>query len=48
MLFGRQGRFGFLIIATIACGVAMFLFSAWLHRKECEVFHPNVVRAAVR
>lgn len=48
LIFGSKSRFGFLMVGTIVCTVALFLFSAWLHRKECEVFHPNVVRAGPR
>jgi hypothetical protein len=48
LVLGGRGRFSLLVMATLACGALMFLYSAWLHRKECEVFHPNVVRAAPR
>jgi hypothetical protein len=43
IVFARGGRFGFLLILTVGCGFAMFVHSGWLHRKECEVFHPNII-----
>jgi hypothetical protein len=45
ILFARPSAFSIILIVTIVYGVGLFFHAAWLHRKECEVFHPNVVRA---
>jgi hypothetical protein len=46
IFFARPGVFSSLLISTIVAASVIFLHTCWLHRKECEVFHPNVVRTA--
>jgi hypothetical protein len=29
---------------VIIFGALLFWFSIWLHKKECEVYHRNIVR----
>jgi len=33
-----------LILLTLAGAVAIICLSAWLHKKECEVYHRNIVK----
>jgi hypothetical protein len=33
-----------LLMVTVCATAALFWFSIWLHKKECEVYHPNIVR----
>jgi len=33
-----------LLLLVVAFGGALFWFSIWLHKKECEVYHRNIVR----
>jgi len=32
------------IMVVIIAGSILFWFSVWLHKKECEVYHPNIRR----
>ncbi|MCE9519024.1 MAG: hypothetical protein K8R87_05610 [Verrucomicrobia bacterium] len=34
-------------IAIIAGGVLVIFFSAWMHMKEAEIYHPNIIQRAV-
>ncbi len=36
----RYARHG--ILAVVVSGVLAFWMSVWLHKKECEVYHPNI------
>jgi hypothetical protein len=38
----RHGRHA--LLAIFLGGTALFWLSLWLHKKECEVYHPNVRR----
>jgi hypothetical protein len=38
----RHGRHALVII--FLGGTALFWLSLWLHKKECEVYHPNIRR----
>lgn len=38
----RNARWGILIV--IVGSVLLFWMSVWLHKKECEVYHPNIRR----
>lgn len=42
MVGGRHGRH--VLAVVILCGTALFWLSLWLHKKECEVYHPNIRR----
>jgi bacteriorhodopsin len=33
--------------AVLFGGILVLLFSAWLHMKEAEIYHPNVIQRAV-
>jgi hypothetical protein len=44
LLLSSTSRGKFLLFATIICGTAMFWFSIWLHKKECEVYHRNIYK----
>jgi hypothetical protein len=35
------------LMLVIITGVGMFWLSVWLHKKECEVYHPNIRRSSV-
>ena len=38
-------RLGKLLLGvTIIGGLAVLCFSVWLHKKECEVYHRNIIR----
>lgn len=43
-LFGAARRGAFLLIVTVFGTIAVFWLSVWLHKKECEVYHRNIVR----
>ena len=34
------------VLVVILGGLALFWLSVWLHKKECEVYHPNIKRYA--
>ncbi len=34
-------------IAILGGGVLVILFSAWMHMKEAEIYHPNIIQRAV-
>lgn len=36
----RYSRHG--LLAVVLSGVITFWLSVWLHKKECEVYHPNI------
>lgn len=36
----RYARHG--VLAVVVGGVLTFWMSVWLHKKECEVYHPNI------
>jgi len=38
----RPGRWG--ILTVLLGSVLLFWLSIWLHKKECEVYHPNIKR----
>jgi hypothetical protein len=38
----RHGKF--LLLLTVTGGMAVFWLSVWLHKKECEIYHRNIVR----
>lgn len=40
----RHGKI--LLIVTVSAAAALFWFSIWIHKKECEVYHRNIVRYA--
>lgn len=40
----RHARYGVLVV--MIGGVMLFWLSVWLHKKECEVYHPNIRRYA--
>lgn len=42
MTRSRHARWG--IVVVIIGSVALFWLSVWLHKKECEVYHPNIKR----
>ena len=46
MTKSRYARHGVLVV--ILGGVALFWLSVWLHKKECEVYHPNIKRYAAQ
>lgn len=33
--------------AVIGGGIAIIFFSAWLHMKEAEIYHPNIIQRAI-
>ncbi|MBE2283026.1 MAG: hypothetical protein IAE77_06165 [Prosthecobacter sp.] len=33
-----------LLLAVVILGAMLFWFSIWMHKKECEVYHRNIVR----
>lgn len=34
-------------IAVIGGGILTIIFSAWMHMKEAEIYHPNIIQRAV-
>ena len=30
------------VLVAVVSGVLTFWMSVWLHKKECEVYHPNI------
>ncbi len=44
ILTARSSKGKFLLFLTVAGGLAVFWLSLWLHKKECEVYHRNIVR----
>jgi hypothetical protein len=40
---GALGNYGVLATGTLA-----LLFSLWLHMKEAQVYHPNIIKGSVR
>ncbi|MCX6856670.1 MAG: hypothetical protein NTV80_17400 [Verrucomicrobia bacterium] len=45
MTRSRHSRWG--ILAVLVGSVALFWLSVWLHKKECEVYHPNIKRHSI-
>jgi hypothetical protein len=46
MTRSRHARWGVLVV--VLGGGLLFWFSVWLHKKECEVYHPNIRRQLSR
>jgi len=46
LLASRSPKGRPVLIAVVACGALAFWFSIWMHKKECEVYHRNIVRYA--
>jgi hypothetical protein len=45
LIFSRGGRRASLLSWVAAmCVAAGFVHGVWLHKKECEVYHPHIVR----
>lgn len=44
LIFCRGGKGRFLMFLTLAGALGIFWLSLWLHKKECEVFHRDIVR----
>lgn len=44
----RSRHHGHALMLTAVMGVMVFWFSLWLHKKECELYHPNILRNAAR
>ena len=44
LISGAAGKGSFLTYLTIAIVTAAFVHGVWLHKMECEVYHPNIVR----
>lgn len=44
--FGRGGRSLILTVVTLAACSGGFVHAVWLHKKECEVYHRNIVKYA--
>jgi|APTNR8051073442_1049403.scaffolds.fasta_scaffold02102_5 hypothetical protein len=44
ILSGRSAKGKFLLFVTMIGAVGVFWLSLWLHKKECEVYHRNIVR----
>jgi hypothetical protein len=38
----RYGKY--FIFVTVLGGAIVFWISIWIHKKECEVYHRNIVR----
>lgn len=43
-LFGSTGKGRFLLFLAIIAATASFWISIWLHKKECEIYHRNIVK----
>jgi len=43
LVLGRTGRGSVLTWTAIAVVAAGFVHCVWLHKKECEVYHPHIV-----
>ncbi len=48
LVLAMSGKGRALLIVTLVLAVAAFWLSLWLHKKECEVYHRNIVRPAGR
>jgi len=44
LLSSRSPKSRPLLFAIVLYGGLLFWFSIWLHKKECEVYHRNIVR----
>lgn len=40
----RYPKSRLLLFAVVIFGALLFWFSIWMHKKECEVYHRNIVR----
>ena len=34
------------VLVVVGGGVLVILFSAWMHMKEAEIYHPNIIQRA--
>jgi len=39
----RHPKGRLVLFAVVIYGALLFWFSIWLHKKECEVYHRNIV-----
>ena len=46
-LLGGGRLAAFSNLAIVAGGVLVIFFSAWMHMKEAEIYHPNIIQRAV-
>ncbi|MBX7211788.1 MAG: hypothetical protein K1X78_26015 [Verrucomicrobiaceae bacterium] len=46
LLFGLAGKGRGLLILTIVAATAAFWLSLWLHKKEAEIYHRNILKHA--
>jgi hypothetical protein len=44
MIMSRSRRARWSILTVLVGSVLLFWLSIWLHKKECEVYHPNIKR----
>lgn len=44
ILGGHKEKARSLMMLTVLGAAALFWFSIWLHKKECEVYHRNIIR----
>lgn len=44
LVLGWTGMGRFLVFLTVLTAVAGFWVSIWLHNKECEIYHRNIVK----
>lgn len=44
VLVGHKSGGKSFVLMTVVGSAALFWFSIWLHKKECEVYHRNIVR----
>lgn len=42
----RSSKSRMLVFLVVAFGAPLFWFSIWMHKKECEVYHRNIVQFA--
>ena len=41
----QRSRYARHAVLVLVCGgIALFWFSLWLHKKECDLYHPNIRR----
>ena len=46
LLMGRGGKALILTVITVVTCSGGFVHAVWLHKKECEVYHRNIVKYA--
>lgn len=44
LLTAKSPRGRPLLLVVVVFGALLFWFSIWMHKKECEVYHRNIVR----